>query len=279
MFEQTYQDFEIIIVDDASTDDTKTLIDSQGDERIRYLRHDARRGAGAARNTGVRVARGRYIAFLDSDDEWFPDKLEEQQRLFSRAPQRVRACCSGYQLHSMETGELNEVIPRSRDSWLQYLLHVGCNLSPGTTLVVDGDVFDEIGHFDESLPRLEDWDWLLRYATQFDLEVIDRPLAHIYHNPDSTTVVAFERSAANFVAKYGCGNLRLPHATVAGIWFDVSQGHARAGHWTNALRYFIRGLLRKPIQRPGMYLLLVDRILGTSMAYAAVSLKKQLLQR
>lgn len=73
---QTFEDLEIVVVDDASTDDTIVRITQVGDKRIRVLRHQTNQGPGAARNTGLQKARGTFVAFLDSDDHWLPDKLE-----------------------------------------------------------------------------------------------------------------------------------------------------------------------------------------------------------
>ena len=73
---QTYQDFEVIVVDDGSTDNTEEVVLNFGSEKMRYIRHGTNRGVAAARNTGIRNARGEYIAFQDSDDEWYPNRLE-----------------------------------------------------------------------------------------------------------------------------------------------------------------------------------------------------------
>ena len=75
---QTYQDFEIIVVDDCSTDNTEEIVKGFNDHRIRYMRHDRNRGGSAARNTGIKASQGKYIAFLDSDDERLLKKAESR---------------------------------------------------------------------------------------------------------------------------------------------------------------------------------------------------------
>ena len=86
---QIYQDFEIIIVDDASTDNTREVVESLNDQRIRYIRHENKRGAAAARNTGITSASGKYIAFQDSDDKWLPEKLGRQVEILESSPSEV----------------------------------------------------------------------------------------------------------------------------------------------------------------------------------------------
>ncbi len=74
----TYQDFEIIVVDDCSTDHTEEIVKGINDHRIRYISHDQNRVGFAARNTGIKAPQGKHIAFLDSDDEWLPKKAESR---------------------------------------------------------------------------------------------------------------------------------------------------------------------------------------------------------
>jgi teichuronic acid biosynthesis glycosyltransferase TuaG len=93
---QTVTDWELVVIDDASTDDSIREVSqaAQGDPRIRCLRHTANCGAGIARNTGVRATSGRWIAFLDSDDEWLPNKLRRQVEYMTASD--LALCCSGY---------------------------------------------------------------------------------------------------------------------------------------------------------------------------------------
>src|SRR5438132_12765470 len=79
---QTFEDWELLVVDDGSTDNTETIAVSLQDLRICYLRHEVNRGLSAARNTGIRISRGEYVAFLDDDDEWLPKKLERELEVF-----------------------------------------------------------------------------------------------------------------------------------------------------------------------------------------------------
>ena len=83
---QTFGDFELIVVDDASTDDTEEVVRAIGDARVIYLRQDANRGGAAARDRGIAAARGAYVAFLDDDDEWLPQFLERIDDVFASDP-------------------------------------------------------------------------------------------------------------------------------------------------------------------------------------------------
>ena len=88
---QTFQDFELIIVDDASTDDTESLVNRFRSKKIKYIRHQVNQGGsvGPTPNTGLRIAKGDYIAFQDDDDEWMPEKLERQMKVICAAPPEV----------------------------------------------------------------------------------------------------------------------------------------------------------------------------------------------
>ena len=102
VLEQTFQDFELLVVDDASTDTTAALVSSFSDSRIKFIRLDMNRGGSAARNQGILSSRCDYIAFLDDDDAWTPEKLELQVELLDRAPAEVGAVYTGYTMVDTE---------------------------------------------------------------------------------------------------------------------------------------------------------------------------------
>ena len=95
---QTFQDWELLVVDDASENDTEEVVDGFGDHRLRWFRHEKRIGGSAARNTGIVNSVGAYVAFLDDDDEWLPDKLRLQVELLRKESGCSRNCLR--RLHS-----------------------------------------------------------------------------------------------------------------------------------------------------------------------------------
>src|SRR5690242_3347165 len=95
VFDQGFDDLEIIVVDDASRDNIETVIGRINDPRLVYIRHDRNKGGAAARNTAIARARGEYIAFLDSDDRWLPQKLRRQMELFKRLDDSYGVVYSG----------------------------------------------------------------------------------------------------------------------------------------------------------------------------------------
>ena len=110
---QEFTDFELIVVDDASTDNTEAVVRASGDSRIRYIREPANGGPNAARNRGMREARGEFLAFLDSDDEWLPGKLGRQVARFSELPDRVGAVYTGVETID-DDGSVSHFVPELR---------------------------------------------------------------------------------------------------------------------------------------------------------------------
>lgn len=181
---------EILVVDDASDDDLAGALTTYG-TRIRLLRHTANRGAAAARNTGVQAATSRYVAFLDSDDRWTPEKLERQLEFMEERD--LDAACTNF----LTVADEGAGADRPRPAYRPYpeLLELadmswGCFISPGATLVCRRELLVEVGGFDTALSRYEDWDLFLRLCQRpdFRLGFLAEPLAIIsvgvhFHNP------------------------------------------------------------------------------------------------
>lgn len=193
VMEQTFRDYEIIVVDDGSADPLESkLLARFNDPRLKVLRHNINRGAAAARNSGIGVSRGRWIAFLDSDDTWSASKLARQVEVMRGLDQNIKACSTGFRVHyPTRTVEFSEDVSSGQ---FESDILFGCKISPGTTLMVERAVYEKIGLFDERFSRLEDWDWLLRYTEHYGLIVIKDVLADIDQTRQSNTVSHAENS-------------------------------------------------------------------------------------
>jgi len=168
---QSYTDFELIVVDDGSTDSTQEVL--SGYQGVKYLFQE-NRGVSAARNLGIRMARGRYICFLDSDDLWLRDKLKEQIRLMRDNPQiKVSYTDEIWMRRGKRVNQGKR--HRKYSGWILPRLLPLCLISP-SSVMIEKRVFEEVGLFDESLPVCEDYDLWLRIGSRMPIHLIEKPL-------------------------------------------------------------------------------------------------------
>jgi glycosyltransferase involved in cell wall biosynthesis len=173
---QSYLNTEVLVVDDGSTDNTREVLDAFAG-RISYI-YQENRGLSAARNTGIRAARGEFIALLDADDMWVPEKLEAQRAVFADHPDTGIVSCG----HVLIDDTGREVSLGS--SWgsggfrFRRLLQGNC-VSGGSNAVVKRLCFDAVGLFDESLRSSEDWDMWLRIAGRYQVRFTSQILTRI----------------------------------------------------------------------------------------------------
>ena len=181
VLDQTCRDLELIVVDDASTDDTAGVMAQIHDLRVRYVRQEKNQGACAARNRGVAMAKGEYIAFQDSDDAWEPDKLEKQLRCLEETGADIVFC--GFHRYSGETETIfpPETLPEGDVAYDQLLLE---NLISTQTIL--GHRYCFVEHpFDETFPRMQDWELVLRLVQHYRIHYMAQQLAHVYLQEDS----------------------------------------------------------------------------------------------
>jgi len=182
-FAQTYQDFELIVVDDGSDDDTREVVAGFGDQ-LRYLRQE-HRGVSAARNAGLAAATAPYLAFLDSDDLWAPEMLATGIDYMEAHPE-CSLVCSDFAVGEMEDGSA----PPRWESFLgvrrarrlaraaDFSELANENFVSLCTALVRTSAAREVGGFDESLPCMVDWDFALRIAARRPIGFINRILAY-----------------------------------------------------------------------------------------------------
>ncbi len=169
---QTFRDFELIVVDDGSTDETPELLLSYGN-KIKVIKK-ANKGPSAARNRGIKTAKGEWIAFLDSDDVWKPDKLEKQVQFIKDNPD-IKIC----QTEEIWIRNGKRVNPRKKhemhSGWIYEQCLPLCIVSP-SSVMIHRDVFEKVGFFDETMPACEDYDLWLRIAPYYPICLVREKL-------------------------------------------------------------------------------------------------------
>jgi len=184
---QTYQDFELIIVDDGSTDGTKEVVAGFNDVRIRYVRHEENRGEAAARNTGIKAAMCDYIAYQDSDDEWLPEKLAKQMELLETAPSEVGVIYTGFwktENHGRTYIPFSWVSQKNGDIHKELLKG---NFIGSPVVLIKKKCFDTAGLFDERLRNLVDWEMWLRISKRYHFRCVDEPLVVAHYDVDNVS--------------------------------------------------------------------------------------------
>ena len=241
---QTFEDYEVVVVDDGSTDDTPHVVERYGD-RVHYVRQE-NAGRSAARNRCIEEARGRYVSFLDSDDRWLPNKLALHVDVLDR-DERVGMVHG----HVDVIGERGEPLPeltafhhrlwsaahRGGVTYARYALECRC-FSSATTF--RRDVFDHVGPYDASL-ALDDYELYLRVARTYDIVFLEHSVAEYrWHaeNMDSTQLTLGQIQGAEkhlrMLGDDGDGEARRNLHAMLARSYNVLGDQRRARH--HALR-------------------------------------------
>lgn len=191
ILQQTFDRYEIIIVDDGSTDRTEEVVRGISDDRLQYIRLDHNHGAAYARNVGIRASQYKYIAFLDSDDEWHPRKLELQmRRMQEESPEVGLVYCrmSGMQEdgRGRQYTPAYECRPESLEGDMFHFL-LWRNVIGTPAMLVRRECLESVGLFRESLSCLEDYELVLRIAEKWRISFVNEVLVEIHRTSGSLT--------------------------------------------------------------------------------------------
>lgn len=259
---QSHTNLELVVVDDGSTEDIAAALgDVLHRPNVSLVRHETNRGAAAARNTGVEHATGQYVAFLDSDDQWRPEKLSHQLQFMTLNPS-CRASCTGYALFGKGMSGTERQPPAM--STLDDLIW-GCRISPGTTLMAERSLFALTGPHDESLLRLEDWDWLLLAAKYTPIGGLGETLADVHHDRYAHVDDAQLRDAARKMAAYAReGRYGLSRGQrmilMSALQYELAAMSYRKGRFGAAMGALAASIAYCPWKRPAHILAALNAV-------------------
>lgn len=208
VFSQTYKNIEITVVDDGSIDNTdKKMTEYEG---LKYIKHEKNRGGSAARNTGIERSSGEYVAFLDADDEWLPEKIERQvTRLESRSEEWIAAYCDKVSIDSKRS-KIEDIASRlifGEDGIIEgdkklipriFMMEIGLGSS---TLLVKKNIVDQIGGFDTDFRRHQDLEFVIRLLRHGKMAYVNEKLVKKYgSNKPSPEIM--EGVKEEFISKF-----------------------------------------------------------------------------
>lgn len=166
---QDFNDFELIVIDDGSTDHTIEILNSYGKDI--FVIHQRNQGVSSARNRGLMKASGSFIAFLDSDDLWLPGKLSLQVDYFNSNPTTL--ICQTEEIWMRNDVRINPKKRHKKPSGMIFEPSLALCLVSPSAVMISRSLFDEIGLFDETLPACEDYDLWLRISCKYPVDLID----------------------------------------------------------------------------------------------------------
>jgi glycosyltransferase involved in cell wall biosynthesis len=262
---QTLQDFEIIIVDDASTDNTTEVVEQFGNPHVRYLQHHENRFAGAARNTGMEAATGKYIAFLDSDDAWLPDKLERQIGLLEGTDADCGCSYTGA-IINVEGGLVKHKTYEptySGEAFNDYLLEKFTIWTP--TFMFRTELLKHTEPFDSNLIRAEDIDFYLRLLKHSKLSCAPEPLVELYLDMGKEIAELAEQCDRILLSKHEESIIQQGFFTSRYIYasYDLRIGdrYLNEGNTLKGLKNIARAILRNPFLPPKRYAAVLLRLM------------------
>lgn len=249
VLEQTYTDLELIVVDDASSDNTAEVVLRFSDRRIRYIRRDRNGSCPAARNTGLIASTGKFVAFNDDDDEWSPDKLERQMKVFEIAPAQVGVVYCDFWVVRNGEKELyraTHIMPEDGTPFRRALAFPESGIWLQTA-VFRRECFEKAGMLDETLPIFSDAEIFFRVCRHYRLHHMSIPLVNLWLTPGSmmSAHAATAEDLKTILTRYW-EDIRVDSRLKTKYFMKLSWETHLVGQQMRACKYLARGLITSP---------------------------------
>ncbi|MFC1595697.1 glycosyltransferase family 2 protein [Candidatus Margulisiibacteriota bacterium] len=268
VLEQTYLDYELIVIDNGSTDNTAETVRKLETDRVRYIYQDDTGSVAGPRNTGIKAAKGKYVAFLDSDDHWYPEKLQRVMRCLKHNP-NIDVICHDM-LRSTSEKVLNKIIvgPDKEGDIFTRLLYEG-NFLLGSGVTVKREAIVEVGNFDErqdfvNAEDYETWLRLARAGNQFFFlnEVLGE--LHIHSSNLSGDIKRSTNNLRNVIKHHILESFNKPSLSqkivfrkaLAQTYYFEARNWQQRGSYLPTCWYYLRSIVMYPVVfKPYLFLL------------------------
>lgn len=250
---QTYNDYEIIVVDDGSKDKTQKIMESYESDKIKYIKHSTNRGQNSARNTGILNSSGYYISYLDSDDVFFPEHISTVIEKIESLPDdyggvytsREDVTEDGIRRREVHEGELT--LERLFSSGSAYR-HIAGSIS----LTFKKDIIDEVGLHDEDIIINTDLDFFIQLLKEYKLYGINEPLCRVFRQSNSESRNAKKRIKGGklFLDKHG---KMINKETRARQIYNIAMSYAAEGEMNRSVRFLLKSIRICPYQLAPYY--------------------------
>lgn len=245
---QTFTDFELLILDNSSNDNTEEVVRSFNDDRIRYIKH-APMNISQARNLGVKEAKGQYVAFLDDDDEWLPTKIDQQVNKMAVSDKDTVLVYGGFVRIDSEGKEFYKCTPRLRGKVLKGLLWLDEFTGSASNPLIKRAVIERLGGFDENIVTGEDWEFYLRLTEKYEVDFINEPVIKIRHHSGPRLANKLKEYAE--FEKYIVERYKYIFETDRKLYSFYLQRiggkFVRLGEIDTGRKYFIKAILSYPL--------------------------------
>lgn len=247
---QTFQEFELIIVDDASADDTTNIVREIEDSRINYIKNEKNLGKPLTLNRGIRLAKGEYVGLLDDDDEWLPEKLEKQIKKFDNTSRNVGVvyCGFSYVLKIENNKNISKILIPELNGHL-YTDLLKSNFIGGSTPLIKKECFQKSGYFDRLLQSGQDWDMWIRISKNYEFDFVREALVtyHIHGEQISVNFNDRIKSFQKILDKYIADISKYPtiynlHLLRIGIFLCLNKNVIMGR------KFFFKAVKVKPVQ-------------------------------